>query len=59
MSDTALGCPGRAMVRPVSVSHRHVLLVDCELQLCLGRVLGAATRSHLGSPSAAIHLDSF
>lgn len=59
MSDMALGCPGRTMVRPVNVSHRHELLVDCKLQLCLGRVLGAAARSHLGSPSAAIHLDSF
>lgn len=59
MSDRGLGCPGRAMVRPVSVSHKHVLLVDCKLQLCLGRVLGAATRSHLGSPSPATRLDSF
>lgn len=33
MSDMALGYPGRAMVRPVSVSHRHVLVVDCKLPL--------------------------
>lgn len=38
------------LVRPVSASHRHVLLADCELQLCLGRVLGQQQDPTWGHP---------